>query len=941
MKNTYDELGTLTSTRDANSRTWRFVYDAQRNRVAQVDARGHLVRYTYDRRNQRTGEFVYLEDAPAVPTRLTPAPVVVPPNATFTAGTLVRRWAYDDAGDVRVSTDAKGQTCTHVYGVLGRLESKTYGADQSTEYPKLAAVTYGYTGNGELERLEETKRTSPVSQVTEVTRHDYDAQERRITTTRYDGQTLTFGYDTKGNRTSIKDSVGDVTAYTYDAVDRLETAVTNTLRARRLYWPDGLLRQVEYGTAFVETRDYDDDGRLVVLQTPQARFGYGYDSNGNRDWQRELRGTAAEELTSYGYDDADRLVGVRYPDEAVLYALDEVGNRVGEKKAPASAVAALTVAAFAALASPSAYATSEYNAADWLVARQAVVPAGPPAVLTYDANGNRLTEGTRRYAWGVRDTLTAAFEGAVEVGRYDYDAALQRVKADTAAGHVEYLLDGKYVVREGGARTRRYHYGEGEALGVKDAAGERWLLDDGLGSVSVEVSAAGATVQERRYDAWGNYRGGTAPRGGEVRLGYTGHQYDVETGLTYARARYYDAKLGVFLSRDTFEGSLDNAPSLHRYAYAHANPLIYIDPSGRFVTVPAAAVGAVVGGVFGFLGSLAVQAYKGEELDFNKAALHGVGGAVSGFIGGLTVGASLWVEGAAVATGAAVGGMTSRALTGEAITGSGVAFDVAVAVATFGVVKGVSSLSANGQMSAALKEVEKEWADGALKSTVAVTAKEASETAATQLAAAKPTGGQASLGAQAVEQAERAEARLAAERPPLEAPTTSAEEQAFRELGSGSGMPPRSPDMPEWMETGATSRAGSQTAEEAGRHGDFHGPWRPLPERQNWGDYLRRLSGTSPPQGMSNPHAHHVVFKEGAPGAQRSAVELAQEILKKRAGIDPIWDQANLAWAPNKGHTTAIAQDTLSRLRVFDAADATPDEFRSLLEVLGMEAAKR
>lgn len=47
-------------------------------------------------------------------------------------------------------------------------------------------------------------------------------------------------------------------------------------------------------------------------------------------------------------------------------------------------------------------------------------------------------------------------------------------------------------------------------------------------------------------------------------IGFTGHQYDVETGLAYARARYYDSEVGRFISRDSFEGAVGDAPSLHR-----------------------------------------------------------------------------------------------------------------------------------------------------------------------------------------------------------------------------------------------------------------------------------------------------------------------------------------------------------------------------------------
>ncbi|MHB8875584.1 MAG: RHS repeat-associated core domain-containing protein, partial [Myxococcaceae bacterium] len=109
-----------------------------------------------------------------------------------------------------------------------------------------------------------------------------------------------------------------------------------------------------------------------------------------------------------------------------------------------------------------------------------------------------------------------------------------------------------------------------------------FLSVDGQGSVTDATSTSGSLTSARQYDAWGRYRNGSAPTPNEPKLGYTGHQYDTETGLIYARARYYDPELGRFLSRDTVEGNLNDAPSLNRYAYVKANPLRWTDPDGLF-----------------------------------------------------------------------------------------------------------------------------------------------------------------------------------------------------------------------------------------------------------------------------------------------------------------------------------------------------------------------
>lgn len=92
---------------------------------------------------------------------------------------------------------------------------------------------------------------------------------------------------------------------------------------------------------------------------------------------------------------------------------------------------------------------------------------------------------------------------------------------------------------------------------------------------------------------------------------------------------------------------------------------------------------------------------------------------------------------------------------------------------------------------------------------------------------------------------------------------------------------------------------------------------------------------------MKNHHAHHGVFKRGRPGLQRQLVDEAQDIVRRRAGVDPIWDVDNLGWAPNRGHTTAVVQDILDPLTALDAANGTPEEFRILLRQFQEEAAKR
>jgi RHS repeat-associated protein len=62
--------------------------------------------------------------------------------------------------------------------------------------------------------------------------------------------------------------------------------------------------------------------------------------------------------------------------------------------------------------------------------------------------------------------------------------------------------------------------------------------------------------------------------------GFTGREYDCETGLYYYRARYYNPAIGRFLQTDP----IGYADSLNLYQYCGNNPVRWKDPSGKGLT---------------------------------------------------------------------------------------------------------------------------------------------------------------------------------------------------------------------------------------------------------------------------------------------------------------------------------------------------------------------
>ncbi len=146
---------------------------------------------------------------------------------------------------------------------------------------------------------------------------------------------------------------------------------------------------------------------------------------------------------------------------------------------------------------------------------------------------------------------------------------------------VDYIYDGQNMVRtrKNGGPGATYLTGpRGPEYRRDDVTGQvRWYLPDGLGSVAGEVDPMGNVTSSRKYDAFGNVRGGNNPGGTSKHkfVGALGHLSEDQTGLIYMRSRYYDPVSGRFINQDpVYHG-------FNWFAYASSNPINRIDPNGR------------------------------------------------------------------------------------------------------------------------------------------------------------------------------------------------------------------------------------------------------------------------------------------------------------------------------------------------------------------------
>jgi RHS repeat-associated protein len=106
-----------------------------------------------------------------------------------------------------------------------------------------------------------------------------------------------------------------------------------------------------------------------------------------------------------------------------------------------------------------------------------------------------------------------------------------------------------------------------------------WYQCDHLGTPQELTYHTGQIAWSAQYKAWGEVkeqRSDWAQRQGLTNpIRFQGQYHDHETGLHYNRYRYYDPRVGRFISKDP----ISYAGGLNLYAYA-PNPTGWVDPLG-------------------------------------------------------------------------------------------------------------------------------------------------------------------------------------------------------------------------------------------------------------------------------------------------------------------------------------------------------------------------
>jgi RHS repeat-associated protein len=663
---TYDEFGAVLAideTRGGAGGVTRFLYDAQRNRIAQQDANGNLTTYRHDALNRVSDMFQHAVAGSLADAR---------PRSAGAGGdeSTARRWQYryDSGGNQTRIVDAAGQIVLKEYNELNREVRRTYSNHQpdaagNQVFPQPVRIEYAYDTNGNLTRVDEFKQVSASQTDTETTIYDYDPLDRVVRQATRDNKVVRLEYDRAGNQTAIVDADSNRTTYAFDAKNRPISASEGSVSTLFNYWPDDLMRSVVHPNGMVAETTYDAADRVTAISNrglhgPVSSYAYSYDANGNRLTQLEQHSRlsgGASTLTTYSYDAANRVIAVDYPGAAtVSFTYSPNGNRLTE-----TGISPETSAPIAR-----SYTYDRFN--QLRVVNDTAHPDASVAIR-YDSNGNTVEQRTglldgegddvpspvqtQTFSWNIRDFLarSSGLNGSIA---FDYDFNGRRSRMTGPVFDIRYLADARGVIQEYDAAslntTLRYGRGPGGPFSLTTAGANpaRFVfVTDVLGSTSELTDQSGTVQASYSYDSFGKVlqHFDLTPN----RRTYTGHYRDDETGLLYMGARYANVEFGRFLSQDPFHGDIFVPASLNRFSYAHNNPLIYVDPDGRFINLAAAGIGFVAGGSIG----CAVGVFTGNGC-LKGAAV----GAAAGGLAGLTFGASMALTGGSFLISSTVAG---------------------------------------------------------------------------------------------------------------------------------------------------------------------------------------------------------------------------------------------------------------------------------------------
>ena len=583
---TYDPLGRLTAVTHPDTPTTQATIEYSGSEVTVEDENGHTTQYLYeafgDPADRRLASLV---DAAGNTTSYGYDPVFGQ-LSTVTAPIAQGNRSFEyfsgssdcDNGLLERETHPESGETTYQYNCLGAVTRRTRPGSENT--------IYGYDRAGRLTEISYPDDAGTVTM-------GYDGASRR-TSLINPSASSTSTYDDAGRLETVTQSIiggpqDQITTYGYDALDRLKTITYPSTRVVTYGWDDrnwleSLTGEDGSGVEYLPsityhntgapdivtfangvTTDYaiDDRNRLTgIVTSGLMNIGLEYDPASNVEiWTDHL---SPSKSRSFGYDSLDRLTSAVSPGlwGELGFSYDELGNRRTRTLNDE---------------------TTDYNY-DEPTNRLSTLSGAEGGVFTYDGVGRLATEERGSVgeifsdgfesgdtgAWGIAapeeatawaTTLVYTFNSADQLTRVEsdgqtlvdsaYDGDGLRVSKTVDGQTVYYLRDpsGNTLVEfdQDGTLLAEYISANGRQIAKVAPDGEggeitSFFHADHLGSALVITDDTGTVTWTGDYYPFGEEYSSV---GTPDRYRFTQHELDPSTALIYAKARYYNPRIGT------------------------------------------------------------------------------------------------------------------------------------------------------------------------------------------------------------------------------------------------------------------------------------------------------------------------------------------------------------------------------------------------------------
>ena len=543
--------------------------------------------------------------------------------------------AYDNNGNMLVSTDARGVS-THVsYDELSRPIRRWYNGSSSTSSTTnnspslpsgvagtdevsyfydaqtlpsgapsftrgystgaLVAVTYGGGSNGTYRGYDELGRVVRQYQRTESVNYLVEAAYSVGTMTdetypsvpgANDRRSVSFSYDSAGRLSSVSSSA---TTYAPAAgVSSIGYASSNALSTET--YGNSLIHGISYNNRLqpTEIKVGTSSNSTSVLD---LTYSYGTTSNNGNIQSVGYSGGGLSHTQSFTYDSLNRLSTATETNGGTSWSQSNAYDRYGNRQID--------------------YGGGSYNLT-FSSTTNRITTSG----YSYDSAGNLTNDGSHSYAFDGDSKIKSVDSTTA----YTYDGEGQRVKKLVGENTRFIYGIGSELIAEydGSSGNLNKEYVSGSTVitiepTAVNSNGTQYGSGDHLSSPRVISNSSAGVVSRHDYMPFGEELGaGTGGRttgmgfsnsGDNNRKKFTGYERDTESGLDFAQARYYANLSGRFTSPDPFSGSakLIDPQSFNRYSYVGNNPVNAVDPSGLTGYAPILGSGNFaddVGGMF-------------------------------------------------------------------------------------------------------------------------------------------------------------------------------------------------------------------------------------------------------------------------------------------------------------------------------------------------------